>query len=641
MKKSVRIPCCIALASTPSLCASAQTAEKTAPPLNVVVILADDLGWNDISLHGGATPTPNIDRLAAHGVEFRNLLVNSVCSPTRASFYTGRDAVRNGYGGEVGSRMNPAFQTIAQSFRNAGYTTGIFGKWHNGEPESAAPNEPTPMEAGFDTFAGFYGGGTDFYNQTRWGLPRNWFVNDRRIEDGEGYTTDLIHAAAMAFIKQNRTKPFFCMIAHAAVHEPFQATDALLRRVPESIRNGILLDQETVKKRSQAPEKVTDFKTFEYGGFTEAERKVVYSAMTIGLDDAVGGILDELEASGLRNNTAVLFFSDNGAMRFIREGNRPLRAWKHDMYEGAVHVPGFLSWPNGPRESTYEPLIRGVDLYPTLASLAGVPIADAKTLDGTDHFPAITGTASAPEVEWNGIFVYYGAYRNNRWKLIVRAGGCELYDIRNDIAEKNDMAANHPEMVQELLIKHRSWLKETGANVNYTAPQLSAVPAADPQDEFLSVSADTGRWMVDLPVPKRISAEPGDCLAYDMKIEKMVPGQAVYVSPSRGDATIFQGEGGVGINVDGTNLSSTNRPPAESGCWKRYCAGIGNLAAIGYGPFRLMVENHQTETLCVQLDNIHILKADGTVIPIWSKGAAPATKSGLTLTTCTAPNGED
>ena len=632
MKKISFLICLFSLISTSSLWGMSLIKGTPTPPPNIVVILADDLGWNDISMHGSLNPTPNIDKLATQGVEFKNLLVNSVCSPTRSSFYTGRDAVRNGYGGEVGSHLNPAFRTIAQSFKTAGYSTGVFGKWHNGQPDSDNPDQPAPTEVGFDTFTGFYGGGTDFYNQTRSGQKRNWYENEQHIESGKGYLTDLINDAAIKFIRKNKQQPFFCMIAHGAPHEPFQATDALLKRVPDSIRGDIELTEEYVKERSRMKNSVTDFTTFEFGGFTQAERRVVYAAMVIGLDDAVGQVLKELETAGIRDNTIVLFFSDNGAMRFIREGNLPLRNWKHDMYEGAVHVPGILSWPNGPNGTTYESLIRGVDLYPTLASMAKVKIEDKKTLDGTNHFDAIKGTSNVPDVEWNGIFVYYGAFRNNQWKLIVRAKECELYNIQEDISESKNLAAKHPDIVEKLLKRHREWLKDTGANVNYTSPQLLEIPEPAPQGDVLEVKAKQGKWLVDIPMPSDLASEPGDCLAYDMKILQMQPGQAVYISTTRGDATIFQGEGGIGVNIDGTILSSTEKPPAPVGEWRRYVAGIGNLAAMRYRKLRLAVQNNKPQELSVQIDNIHILKADGSTIPVWDGGPVPGpAKKGLTL----------
>jgi arylsulfatase A-like enzyme len=363
--------------------------------------------------------------------------------------FTGCDAIRSGYGGEVGDRMNPNLRTIAQTFKAAGYQTGVFGKWHNGKPGSGDPWAVTPMKAGFDSFAGFYGGGTDFFNQMPKGrTPRNWHENDRQSDAQTGYTTDLISENAVRFIEQHAGKPFFCMVTHAAPHEPFQATGALLERVPERIRGDIALTEKIVRARTAefARSGRMNEKTWEYGGFTEAERRVVYSAMMIGLDDSVGSILDALKKTGQDQNTIVLLFSDNGAMRFIREGNLPLRAWKHSMYEGAIRVPGFLSFPGGGvRVGTgYESMIRGMDLYPTLAALAGVPIAAPEALDGVNHLPAILGKTKAPEVEWNGIFVYYGGYRDNQWKLIAKAGGSELYDMKIESMRKGQAAYLSP-----------------------------------------------------------------------------------------------------------------------------------------------------------------------------------------------------
>lgn len=625
-------------------------AESPARP-NLLVILADDMGWNDISLHGSETPTPNIDRLAASGTELRNLVVSSVCSPTRASFYTGCDPVRNGYGGEVGERMNPNLRTIAQTFRAAGYQTGLFGKWHNGRPTGDNPWCPTPMRAGFDTFAGFYGGGTDFFTQKPDSALRNWYLNDRPGDEQTGYTTDLISGNAVKFITENAGRPFFCMVAHAAPHEPFQATDALLKRVPESIRGNIRLTEKIVKERTREFERTRrmDEKNREYGGFTEAERRVVYSAMMIGLDDSIGQIIDALAKTGQDRNTIILLFSDNGAMRFISEGNLPLRAWKHSMYDGAIRVPGFLSFAAGGVRpgAKYQPMIRGVDLYPTLASLAGVPIGKAagpQAPDGVDHLPAILGKSAAPEVEWNGIFVYYGGYRDNRWKLIARAGSSELYDLQNDPSEVEDVSSRFPEITASLRAKHEAWLRKHGANVNYTAPAANGGGMAQPRGDVLEVRwaapAKPGKRQLDIPLRRAarkktggLTSEdyvctPGDRLVYDMKIESMRPGQAAYVSPLRGEP-IFGGAYGTGVDAGGTRVASTDQLPAPLNEWKRHVLGLGNSAAYPHSDLRLVLESKVMGDIRVLVDNIHILKPDGRVIPVWDGGKAPQGDSAL------------
>ncbi len=625
----------------------------TAQTPNVVVILADDMGWNDISLHGSKTPTPHMDRLAASGVELKNLVVNSVCSPTRASFYTGCDAVRNGFGGEVGDRMNPSFRTIAQTFKAAGYQTGVFGKWHNGKPDSKDPWAVSPMKAGFDSFEGFYGGGTDFFSQVvKENGTRNWYVNEKQSSAQPGYLTDLISDSAIRFIEQNSEKPFFCMVTHAAPHEPFQATDALLARVPAGIRGDMVLTESDVRKKTAEFTRShrMDEKIWDYGGFSEAERRVVYSAMMIGLDDSVGNILDTLKKTGKDKDTIVLFFSDNGAMRFIREGNLPLRETKHSLYDGGIRVPGFLSFPKGGliAGKSYEPMIRGTDLFPTLAALAGVPIAEPKVLDGVDHLPAILGKAKAPELEWNGIFVYYGGYRDNQWKLIAKTGSSELYDLKKDPSERVDVAVKFPDVTQRLRAKHDAWLEKHGGNVNYTPPAGKATLDGDPAGEVLDLrlAASEKATTTQIPIPfggpaqmkaLGLSAEnvvcmPGDCLVYDMKIEEMVPGQTAYISPLRGNP-IFGGSRGAGIDASGMSVTSTQKLPGPLNEWKRYVIGLGNSAASNLSDFSLVIESKVQGEIHVLIDNVGILKSNGQVIPVWTGGKAPQSESPLTCTT--------
>ncbi len=647
-----RSRCCLkylALSGATSL--SALAVSEPLPPTraNLLVILADDMGWNDLSLHGSKTPTPHIDRLASSGVAFKNLVVNSVCSPTRASFYTGCDAIRSGYGGEVGDRMNPNLRTIAQTFKAAGYQTGVFGKWHNGKPGSKDSWSVTPMKAGFDSFAGFYGGGTDFFTQMLKGkTPRNWYVNDQQSNADPGYTTDLISENAVKFIERSAGSPFFCMVAQAAPHEPFQATDALLRRVPENIRGDIVLTEKMVKEKTAEFDRSgrMDEKIWEYGGFTEAERRVVYSAMMIGLDDSVGVMLATLKKTGQDQNTIVLMFSDNGAMRFIREGNLPLRAWKHGMYEGAIHVPGFLAFPKGgvAAGTSYEPMIRGMDLYPTLASLAGVPIADAKALDGIDHLPALLGKAKPPELEWNGIFIYHGGYRDNQWKLIAKAGSSELYDLKKDPSESEDVSAKFPEITQRLRAKHDAWLAKHEAKVNYTPPAGIVSHEARPIGQVLDVrwtaSAQNSKVQLAIPLQRRLQMKrnhlnaenyvctPGDCLVYDMKIESMQPGQTCYISPLRGEP-IFGGANGSGVDAAGELISSKERLSAPLHEWKRYVFGLGNSAASNLSDFQLVIESKVKGNVRVLIDNVQILKPDGQVIPVWNGGKAPPGEAGL------------
>lgn len=613
---------------------------------NLIVILADDLGWNDLSIHGGKAPTPNIDRLAASGMQFKNLVVNSLCSPTRASFYTGCDAIRSRFAGEVGDRMNPALPTIAKTFRAAGYRTGLFGKWHNGHSNSKSPWSVSPMQAGFETFEGFYGGGTDYYDQTTKG-PRNWYRNEQQIADGSGYTTDLITEGVLKFIEHNKEKPFFCMVAQAAPHEPFQATDALLRRVPASIAGELQLTGAIVRERARqfAKSHRMDAQTGEYGGFTEAERQVIYSAMLIGLDDSVGRILEALKAAGQDQNTIILFFSDNGAMQFIREGNLPFRGSKHNLYEGGIHVPGFISYASQVAPgSSYEPLVRSYDLFPTLAAMAGVSVPGE--LDGVNHLPAMLGKAKAPELDWNGVFVYYGAYRTDRWKLIAKAGANELYDLKADPSESRDVASAHPEVVTELRAKHEAWMDKHKANLNYRLAAPVTPSKAEPQGEVLQVTFNAGekraKQVLTFPLRRvplgEYLSDPGDCLVYDMKIESMRPGQTAFISYLRSDSAVYDAPAGGGMDAEGKLVNSLQQLPGPLNQWKRYVLGMGNLAGAGLCDMRLIINSTVPGEIRVQLDNVHILKPNGFTIGLWNGGAAPADPGQLQVQTVPLTN---
>lgn len=295
-------------------------------------------------------------------------------------------------------------------------------------------------------------------------------------------------------------------------------------------------------------------------------------------------------------------------------------------------------------------MIRGMDLYPTLAALAGVPIKDPKALDGVDHLPAILGEAAAPELEWNGIFVYYGGYRDNQWKLIAKAGSSELYDLKQDPSEKDDVSIKFPEITRRLRAKHDSWLKKHGANVNYTPPAVKGPHIARPAGEVLEVrwAAPTKSGRAELAFPlagaaaikaRKWTAEdqvcaPGDCLVYDMKIESMQSGQSAYISPLRGQP-IFGGARGTGVDADGVRISSNEILPGPLKEWKRFVLGLGNSAALNLSDLRLVVESRKNASGDIHLsfDNIHILKADGRVLSVWDGGSAPSGDSLLTTTT--------
>ena len=304
--------------------ARAPSASAAVKP-NVVYLLADDLGWSDISTHpGGSIRTPSIDRLFKQGVELRNFMGWCVCSPTRAMLLTGRHPFRVGTGPEVGGELEKAETTLAEGFLANGYRTGVFGKWHNGEDPDTPEYRAAFAEAfkdmpnkklqgglganahGFDEAWVYYGGGADYFTRrTVQGRgPVSWWHNREFRPQDAGYTEDFIVQHALEFIRQNKDRPFFCYVPFHIVHSPLQAKDEDLQGVDP---------------------KVTD------------KTRRVYTAMVQAMDRNVGSILKELDTLGLRDNTIVVFTSDNGA---TKDGsNLPFRGGKHTVLEGGTRLP--------------------------------------------------------------------------------------------------------------------------------------------------------------------------------------------------------------------------------------------------------------------------------------------------------------
>lgn len=415
-----------ALASPPSF--GAETPGDTNDPPNVVIILADDLGWGDVSYHGGATPTPNIDRLAAEGVRLERFYTNPKCTPTRAALLTGRDPLKLGLTyatvypwSAFGVAASEHF--IGESFQQAGYETAMIGKWHLGHSVPAHH----PNNRGFDFFMGSLNTGGDYFthrNQGGFDLQRN---GQSTAEFVGQYNTDVFTREAVAWITaiRNPERPFLLYLAYKAPHSPFQAPQDLVDAADS-----------------------------------------VYEAMMISLDRGIGRILDVLEAEGLANDTIVLFLSDNGATRGSGS-NAPLRGFKLDTYEGGIRVVAALRWPGVIRAGTIsEQVMTSLDVFPTLASAAGVAVAARRPLDGVDLWKVLRSGGVAPRTDdiiyatesFLGRQFYFSVLRGNM-KLVQRVDQTferlsvvnELYDVFADPGEADDLAANHPELVNALV----------------------------------------------------------------------------------------------------------------------------------------------------------------------------------------------
>ena len=346
-------------------CPSSAVAAK---PANVVVLLADDQGWGDLSLHGNQrVETPNIDGLFKESLQLKNFMVCPVCSPTRAGFLTGRHPLRLGAGPNVGGELDVAETTIGDFFQGLGYRTGVFGKWHNGmEPDTPEfraafkeafrkiPGKPYVTGAGvnahgFDRAVVYYGGGPDKWSRMAYANQLVSWFHDRDYRPNEkGYLADLITKHSVDFIRERAgaSEPFFCYVPFDLVHMPLQAKKAFLARVPDRITH-------------------------------KGER--LHSAMLLALDESVGKILGAIDEAGIRENTIVWYFSDNGGLKV--GSSLPFRGGKHTTLEGGVHVPAAMRWPAGGfTGGEYPGLLGHLDVMPTLAGLLGKPLKPTRAV---------------------------------------------------------------------------------------------------------------------------------------------------------------------------------------------------------------------------------------------------------------------
>lgn len=403
----------------------AQSTTPSRPP-NVVVLLADDQGWADLSANGNTNlRTPNIDSLARAGVTLDRFFVCPVCSPTRAEFLTGRYHPRTGVGGVDSGRerMNPDERTIADTFKAAGYATGVFGKWHNGGQGPFHPNA-----RGFDEFYGFTAGHWGYY----FDAP---LEHNGQPVRGRGYIADDFTEHALTFIARNKASPFFCYVAFNTPHSPFCVPDEYWARwqsAPVALR---------------APE----------GGREDLATTRCVLAMTENLDWNVGRILRGLADLNLADDTIVIYFSDNGA-NTVR-WNAGMKGKKGTTDEGGVRAPFFMRWPKRlPAGVTVAGIAGAIDLLPTLAHLANVPSIGSKPLDGMDLSPWLLGHAHAGAER--RIFSHWAgrvSVRTQRYRLDDRGA---LFDLGSDPGQRSDLAAEQPAVAAELRAAVAAWRTE-------------------------------------------------------------------------------------------------------------------------------------------------------------------------------------
>jgi arylsulfatase A-like enzyme len=441
----MRTPLCLlTLLLSGVFCGSLMAAERKP---NILVILADDLGWGELGCQGFTQqiPTPHIDSIASRGVRFTSGYVSGpYCSPTRAGLMTGRYQQRFGHEFNPGPEQTASKDfglpltetTIGNRLQAAGYATGWFGKSHLGyEPPFH------PLQRGFDEFYGFLGGARSYFDSDG--------DSSSPVQDGTevvkkfgGYTTEAFAREAVAFIDKHQGEPWFCYLPFNAVHGPLEATDKYLSR---------------------------------FASINDTKRRT-YAAMQSAMDDAIGSVLEKIRVLGLEENTLIFFFSDNGGpTSSTTSNNGPLRGFKSQTWEGGIRVPFLVQWkgriPAGKVDD--RPVIQ-LDILPTALAAAGANAKPEWKLDGVNLLPYLTGKESgAPHEALYWRFGQQVAIRMGDWKLVKGAGspgvegvertgkasmaGAELYNLKEDIGETNNLAAQEPDKVQQLAAAWDAW----------------------------------------------------------------------------------------------------------------------------------------------------------------------------------------
>jgi len=468
-------------------CTLAALVATAATRPNIVFILADDLGWSDLTTYGSSFyETPNLDRLAAQGVRFTQAYAAcSVCSPTRASLLTGRYPARLGLTDWIPGRPDRPDQklarapllnqlpleevTLAEVFRAAGYRTGFIGKWHLGEDAKYFPDQQ-----GFDVNIAGCGKGHPPSYFSPYGIST--------LADGPAgeHLDDRLTYEAIKFVGEAAAKgqPFLLYLSHYAVHTPLQAKPELIAKYQAKLAAHAM----PAPAIAQHPQD---------GNTRVVQSHPTYAAMVESLDTSVGRLVAKLDELGLRENTIVVFTSDNGGLS-TAEGsptsNLPLRAGKGWAYEGGVREPLIVSWPRHlPAGRTSDAIVTSPDFFPTLLDLAGLPAEPRLHADGASFAPGLRDPAVRPAdrpIYWH--YPHYSnqrgrpnsAMRDGRWKLIewLETGRMELFDLSADPGEAHDLAAEHPDTIAALGAKLNAWRTSVGARMPTPNPNYRSSP---------------------------------------------------------------------------------------------------------------------------------------------------------------------
>ena len=481
---------CIPMAIGFLLLASGADARTEGVHPNVVILLADDLGWADVGYHAGPIDTPAIDQLAREGIELDRFYSAPICSPTRAALLTGRDPLELGIAYDqihpwYNAGLSPDEYTIADAFRAVGYQTAIVGKWHLGHTQE----HQLPAAHGFDHFWGHLHTNTDYYTHQREG-GHDLQQNGKSLHEPNRYLTGLEAREAVRFLEgRDPERPFFLYVPFSAPHSPMQAP------------------QETIAK---------------YAALPREQYRRTYAAMVDEMDRGIARILAELSEAGVLDDTIVLFFSDNGGFNGFGGDNTPLKGQKGQTFEGGIRVPAAIRWPRAlDRGKVVSQMMTVMDVFPTLAAAAGVPLEPRLPLAGQDMWPALSGGVQVPrgapvffasEIPIPGLI--HLAVFDGPWKLVqvVREGQTEtrvrnfLYEIEEDPKERKDLAREYPDEVKRLAASIRGWRRRhpMAGTRGTLVPHPGWVAPRDWAEAVVPASSLQPRWENELPFPRAL-----------------------------------------------------------------------------------------------------------------------------------------
>jgi arylsulfatase A len=413
--------------------------EPNALKPNIVLILADDLGYGGLGCYGNTKiNTPNIDDLARNGIRFTDFHSNgSVCSPTRAALLTGNYQQRSGLEGVVYARgktrqvgLDTSQVTIAKLLKKNGYTTGIMGKWHLGYTK-----EFNPIHHGFDEFFGYVSGNVDYHSHYDGTGIYDWW-NNLDIFEEEGYVTDLITEHAVDFIESNKDNPFFLYVPHEAPHVPFQG-------------------------RKDPAYRFADNEFTYYGPVSDT--LTTYNEMVEVMDEGVGKIMEALKRNGLAENTLIFFISDNGAEKFGDNGG--LNGNKISLLEGGHRVPGIAYWKNRIKPGIIDETLMTMDMLPTILALTNTSTKEQIQFDGVDFSKVLFENSALENRTLFWRYTNEKVIRESQWKLFITGNDTALFNLKENLAETLDMSPHKKNIVNDLLIKLAAWENDIDENV--------------------------------------------------------------------------------------------------------------------------------------------------------------------------------